>query len=571
MIFLYTLLFIGLMNSTLVVACQAEEKLLPSSLVQLNSLSLQELEQKAQEGDAYAQYTLAVTVERQRSPNSEQAAYGWYSKAAEKLTEAQYMLGRWHERKQEWQAAFNWYYRAANSKVDNHAAQFKVVQFYERGVGIEQSNSNAFYWCSIINRPYPTPYVSFDEEYNKLLHYARINGLLKAAYFCENNMVEHKPDDIISYYLKILEIDKSNIPSLLAVAHIYESANKIKIAKNYYQQAADLQAPEALHKMALFVYEEQDYKKTWEFITKACEQDYAPAHYAAGIMREYNRGLKPSQDNERLAYESYKQAAAKGHEKAFERLKDKAEKDPHACYILGRLYEEGIQGQQDMPQALVWYKKACAQKHAEAFYALACHYKKEGDMEEAALNLGQAAHYGYSKADYELGEYQEKGLLRKIKEARDILLCYIEASRCYKAAYEKGYAKAQAKVVYLKDILEDLKLLKEPDFMNSLFQPFQAHIGQLECPLDFFYWISCLADLLKLRCSEKIQMTVYYLVTALLECKLDHNQKRTFLKDIKRLLESALFSNGEFNSKTEAERITLLVNFFKDKLSSFIK
>ena len=76
------------MNSTLILAIQTEEKSSTSSLVKLNSLSLQELKRKAQEGDAYVQYTRAAAIKQQRSSNSEQAAYGWHSKAAEKLTEA---------------------------------------------------------------------------------------------------------------------------------------------------------------------------------------------------------------------------------------------------------------------------------------------------------------------------------------------------------------------------------------------------------------------------------------------------------------------------------------------------
>ena len=563
MVFLYIVFFIELISSTSAFAFLREEKSLSLNVEQINSLSSEELRQVAQEGNPYAQYALAVTMERQRSPNSEKEAYYWYSKAAEKLNEAQYMLGRWHERKSEWELAFTWYSKAAKTKNDV-AAQFKVAQFYERGLFPNQSNNLAFYWYSIISHSYSTPYLSFDEEYNKLLNYARMNALLKLASLCKENIIEHKSSDTLSYYLRALELDKNHTPSLVAVARIYESDNKIKDAINYYEQAADLQDSEAQYKIALFAYAERDYKRAYEFVIKACSQNYAPAHYLAGLMKEDNLGFE--HNNEQSAYESYKQAALQGHESALKRLELKAEKDPHACYILGQMYENGIKGKKDREQAIFWYQKACAQKYALAFYALGCLYKKESNAEEAALNFSQAAHLGYSKANCKLGKYLEQGTLRKIKEARNIVQCYTAALYCYKAAYEKGYAKALHKVNHIKAILEDLKLLPEPNFTNHLFQSIHAHIAEAACPLDFFYWTGYLADVLKTHYSEKIQMTGYYLLIALLRCQVDDTKRRTLLKDFKRLLESNIFSNDKFDSKADIKRVILLVKFFKSTL-----
>lgn len=565
MTLLYLLLWASLALNNFALDCMVPDPASSNILTKLTTLPLTELEQQAQTGNIYAQYALAVYLERRESANSQtKDAYKWYCKAAEKLTEAQYMLGRLYERKQEWQEAFNWYSKAANHTVNNSAAQYKLVQFYEKGLGIEPSVTMAFYWCTVINRPYTTAYISFDEEYNKLLRYAKINALCKAAYFCENNMVEHKQDDALSYYLKVVEIDENHVQSLYSLARTYEQRGEIEKAKSFYLRAAHLKHSDALYKIAFFAYEEGDYTTACSFVIKACQLNHKEAHYLAGLMNELDKGFE---QNNILAYQAYSKAAAQGHEQALKHLQSKAETDPDACYILGNLYKNGINGNKDPQQALLYFKRASSQKHAKAYYALACYYSKEGDMIEAAINFGQAAHLDYNKADYKLGKYYEKGALRKIKEARDILQCYLEALRWYKSAYEKGYSKAEKKITHTKDILEELKLLKEPDFMNRLYQPFQIYLNQLGCPLEFFYWVGSLADLLKLRFSKKVQMTVYYLLPGLLKLSLDHNKTRILLKELKKLLESPLFSNGEYTSKAEIEHVTLLINFFKSKLN----
>ena len=135
-----------------------------SHFQKLNLLEIAELKARAEAGDPQAQYLYAGRLERQ----SQEKAIYWYIEASKKLREAQYMLGRLHERKKERDQAFEWYTRAAAIKKENNLpAQYKLLLFHEKGLGCEPSMEMMKFWCLIINRPSIATYMSFDEEYNK--------------------------------------------------------------------------------------------------------------------------------------------------------------------------------------------------------------------------------------------------------------------------------------------------------------------------------------------------------------------------------------------------------------------
>ena len=80
-------------------------------------------------------------------------------------------------------------------------------------------------------------------------------------------------------------------------------------------------------------------------------------------MREHNQGFK---QDEHLAYEAYQKAAALGHEQALQILKSKAASDPYAEYLIGQLFENGINGKKNRKQAVARYESACAKQQPEA-------------------------------------------------------------------------------------------------------------------------------------------------------------------------------------------------------------
>jgi TPR repeat protein len=82
-----------------------------------------------------------------------------------------------------------------------------------------------------------------------------------------------------------------------------------------------------------------------------------------------------------------------------------------AQYNLAITYRQGEGVQQDLKQAVAWYRKAAEQGDAEAQYNLGVTYRKgEGvqqDFKQAAVWFQKAAEQGFTRANLPLGQLSE--------------------------------------------------------------------------------------------------------------------------------------------------------------------
>ena len=113
----------------------------------------------------------------------------------------------------------------------------------------------------------------------------------------------------------------------------------------------------------------------------------------------------------------------------------------YAQYILGTIYEEGRSVQQDMQQAIEWYKKASAQGLVKANYHLGLCYKMgkgvNRDYEKAREYFLLASKEGEYLSMYHLGHIYEEGLGIKIDKNEAKRYYTLSATYGYKPAYKK--------------------------------------------------------------------------------------------------------------------------------------
>jgi S1-C subfamily serine protease len=112
---------------------------------------LAELKEKAQTGDAEAQYQLAVIYDTGVGVLKSYSESGkWYLKAANQgIAEAQFVLGsRYYEygkkSKENYKTAFSWFYKAAKQGL--REAQFNTGVMYGLGQGVPTNNVEAYKW-----------------------------------------------------------------------------------------------------------------------------------------------------------------------------------------------------------------------------------------------------------------------------------------------------------------------------------------------------------------------------------------------------------------------------------------
>lgn len=116
--------------------------------------------------------------------------------------------------------------------------------------------------------------------------------------------------------------------------------------------------------------------------------------------------------------------------------------DPEAQCLLGDVYYDGEEVEQNAPRSVSWYKKAANQNHAEAQYCLGWHYLKglgiRRDDDEAFKWHKKAAEQGHVKSQYLVAFAYEVGTdfgasLPKNEK---------EAVKWYRKAAEQGHADA---------------------------------------------------------------------------------------------------------------------------------
>ena len=182
------------------------------------------------------------------------------------------------------------------------------------------------------------------------------------------------------------------VKAQLHLGRLYESTGKERDYQEafvFYQQAAQQKPAEAWQRLAS-LYEtgkgvEQDFLKAWECYLNA---------WKAGSEKAYKEAKRLL--DEGLAYpevsalkEWYRKCIAQGHREMW--------------YDLGKLYEEGKEGERNLEEAFQCYGIAARTAHvAEAQYALGCMYEQgEGtqpDLQKAVRWYKEAANQGHAEA-----------------------------------------------------------------------------------------------------------------------------------------------------------------------------
>ncbi len=139
-------------NSTLLLA-----SLFVISPAAVQAETLQALTQRAQSGDAQAQYLLAESYYRGEGAKRDyRTALKWYRQAADNgNADAQYQLGYLHQHgpdlvKKDDRQAFEWYLKAAEQ--GHVSAQTKVSLMYRMGKGVEKNPALARKWSMAVLR-----------------------------------------------------------------------------------------------------------------------------------------------------------------------------------------------------------------------------------------------------------------------------------------------------------------------------------------------------------------------------------------------------------------------------------
>ena len=171
---------------------------------------------------------------------------------------------------------------------------------------------------------------------------------------------------------------------------------------------------------------EKDLDKAIEWYRKAAEQDYVDALFNLGEIAINKEG---NHYNPREAKGYFERAAELGDKEAFSRLGAlhfwgqgtkidyskalecfmESKEFPDSQWYLGKHYDKGHGVEQDIDEAVKWWRKAAAQDHAPSLYYLAtCYAEGDGvkqDEEEALKYFQKSADLGYRDGLAAVGIY----------------------------------------------------------------------------------------------------------------------------------------------------------------------
>lgn len=238
------------------------------------------------------------------------------------------------------------------------------------------------------------------------------------------------------------EVKKGSADAAMMLGYRYDygteevKQNFLK-AKKWYQKAEDLGSTDAkvrlgyLYMRGLGVKKNQD--SAYAYFKGAADKGDLTGKASLGLFYLTNNDLPDSKMN---AYYNIREAADGG--------------DPLGCYLMGRLYEEGIGVTSDRTAAMSWYQKLTTAKkgidsvpfyqqypYLASYTALALLESMESnpDYEKAFKTMKKAAESGYAPAQYYLGILYEKG--------QGVSKSYSNARKYYELAARQKYAAAQ--------------------------------------------------------------------------------------------------------------------------------
>ena len=203
------------------------------------------------------------------------------------------------------------------------------------------------------------------------------------------------------------EAEKGNVlaQSLLGTMYYYGRGTKQNIneAIAWYRKAADQGSAKSQFNLAMAYWEgngvPKDNAQTLNWMRKAAVQNYPQAREIVARMEREGLGTKPKQfDSSEV--ERNRKAAEAG--------------DKDAQFTVGWYYEDGVGVNQDISQAIDWYRKAAEAGHVLAQLQLGIihDYARGGaqqDDEEAVKWYRRAAEGGNAQAQYNVGVMYELG------------------------------------------------------------------------------------------------------------------------------------------------------------------
>lgn len=413
----------------------------------------------ADQGDDNSAHNLALMITRGDAMDGDlEQAKHYYTIAAEKgYVAAQQnlaaLLANNAANRSDLEKSAYWFQQAAEN--GSKLAMHSLSNIYARGEGVEKDMEKSEYWRNLA-----------ENTEDPLLGERVANGDLSDVWV-QNGLkalVEKKNLDAIAAFEAA---SRSNNPAgLFYLGQMYEDGLGVEADFNkafkLYVQAADLDYPEAMGRLAFFylVGEKvpQDFKAAANFHIRAALQGLDTSQCDLGRM--YQEGIGVERDLEQAAH-WYFRAAVQGH--------------ALSQFRLGQMFFHGHGTDQDFVKAIYWHEQAAKLGYVDAQCELArlkqdqhhpdlrdpdgaifwartaaeqgsiaaiaqigyCYEHGIGvekDLEQAASHYAEAASKGNWGASFSLGTLYEHG--------EGVPQDFNEARRCYEIASAEGHASA---------------------------------------------------------------------------------------------------------------------------------
>lgn len=290
-----------------------------------NANNLSTIKQRANKGDAVAQYIVGVMYQQGKGVvKNKQTAIDWYSKAA---------------------------------KQDYILAQYSLIAMYDYGDGIEQNPEQAKYWYEQISKARSLAVLNEQQQNLKasiaLLKPLAINNDTNAQYLLANLYANNKQEANANYwFLRGAIAGDKDAQYYIGVTYSDQTGLFNRMQSIYWLEKAAHQNLLDAQVVLASIYEQDkeiapDYSKAAYWYELAAKQGNPQAQsFIAGMYRD---GKGVTLDKQK-ALQWYQQAAKQG--------------DAFSQYNLGQMYETANGVPYDIKQAIHWYQQAAKQGHA---------------------------------------------------------------------------------------------------------------------------------------------------------------------------------------------------------------
>lgn len=287
--------------------------------------------------------------------------------------------------------------------------------------------------------------------------------------------------------------------------------------------------------------------------------------------------------NQQEAFQWYKKKGiTRTSARALQRLEEKAIKDNNsqAQYLLGKHYLQHKQDSTTIERGLSWCEQAAFNNYLEAINTLEEWYVEQKSTNYIKLFLfyDTLSKQGYGRAYYKAAELLTCGHIYPLNYPHAILKTYEQAKGYYQEALkakkwwtgETHNAEIEAVkscLLEVSSILEELKLLKIPEFNNRLYTQIQSKLvdSQQQYLPYIFYWVGVLADIVRLRYTDELQTTFCTLIVPLMQHHFlqDQQKIRLCFKELFTLFKTSSFTERQWDPSAEPQRIELLETLMK--------